>query len=189
MKRGIKILLFSDAWANLALGVIGPIYAIFVEKIGGDILDASWAYFVYMLASGLVMLLLSKWEDRMKHKEKFVILGYSFLTLGCFSYLFVHNQLTLLITQVIVGVSLAFLIPAFDAVYSNYVDRKEEAFDWGAWESMAYIVKAFAAIIGGYIASLFGFRLLFFSMFIFSLIATIISINLLRKKKYLGFDC
>jgi len=39
MRNGLKILIIADAWANLALGMIGPIYAIFVGQIGGDILD------------------------------------------------------------------------------------------------------------------------------------------------------
>lgn len=76
MKRGIKFLLLSDTWVTLALGMIGPIYAIFVEDIGGDILDASWAYFAFMITSGVVMYLISHWEDRVKHKEKLVTLGY-----------------------------------------------------------------------------------------------------------------
>jgi len=56
MKRGLRFLLIADAWVNLALGMIGPIYAIFVEQIGGDILDASWAYFTYMLTAGIAPL-------------------------------------------------------------------------------------------------------------------------------------
>ena len=51
MRRGLKILLLADGTANLALGMIGPIYALFVEKIGGDILDAGWAYFAFMVSS------------------------------------------------------------------------------------------------------------------------------------------
>ena len=54
MKKGLKFLVLSDAWATLALGMIGPIYAIFVEQIGGDILDASWAYFAFTMTTGVV---------------------------------------------------------------------------------------------------------------------------------------
>ena len=54
MKKGLKFLVLSDSWATLALGMIGPIYAIFVEQIGGDILDASWAYFAFTMTSGVV---------------------------------------------------------------------------------------------------------------------------------------
>ncbi len=186
MKRGLKVLLFSDALTNLALGMIGPIYAIFVENIGGDILDASWAYSVYLLTAGVVMYLISRWEDRFRHKEKLICIGYTITTIGCLSYFFVYNQASLLITQAILGLSMAILSPAFDAIYSHYIIKREEASDWGIWEAMSYIVTAIAAVIGGYTADLFGFKILFIAMFVVSFIGTIASLTLLRTKKYLN---
>lgn len=188
MKKGIKVLLISDAWINLALGMIGPIYAIFVEEIGGDILDASWAYSVYMMTAGIVMYLLSRWEDRTKHKEKFVVLGYALTSLGCLMYFFVYNQFTLLATQVILGLSMAILDPAFDAIYSHYVKVKEEASNWGIWEAMSYVVTAVAAVIGGYVADYFGFKILFFIMFVVSMLGTLHSMHLYRGRNYLNSE-
>ena len=103
MKKGLKILLFADMWATLGLGMIGPIYAIFVQKIGGDLLDASWAYFAFMLTSGVVMYLIGHWEDRAKHKETLVTIGYVLATLGCLSYIFVNSQATLMVTLIFLG--------------------------------------------------------------------------------------
>ena len=185
MRKGTKILLFSDTWATLALGMIGPIYAIFVQKIGGDILDASWAYFAFMITSGVVMYLIGKWEDKVKHKEKLVVGGYMLTSVGAFSYIFVDSQFTLVLTEVILGLGEALLIPAFDALYSDFLDKKEEASEWGAEESMIYAVTAIAALLGGYIASTFGFTTVFVVMFFISLVSVFSSINLLRKKKYL----
>ncbi|QQR84020.1 MFS transporter [Candidatus Peregrinibacteria bacterium] len=188
MKKGIKILLVSDGWVNLALGMIGPIYAIFVEEIGGDILDASWAFSTYMFTAGIIMYLLSKWEDKAKHKEKFVVAGYALTSLGCLMYFFVHNQATLLLTQAVLGLSVAILSPSFDAIYSHYVKASEEASNWGIWEALSYIATAIAAIIGGYIANSFGFKTLFVVMFIVSLFGTIQSFALYRGKKYLNAE-
>lgn len=185
MNKGIKFLLIADSFYNLALGMIGPIYAIFVEKIGGDILDASWAYFVYMISSGIIIYLISKWENKVKHKEKLVSIGYFLTSVGCFFYIFVYNQPTLLITQVILGIATAFLNPAFDATYSHYVNKKEETSEWGSWESLQYIVIAIAAVIGGYMANIFGFKILFSFMFVTSFIGAIISLNLFKDKRYL----
>jgi len=185
MKRGLKLLLISDAWINLALGMIGPIYAIFVEHIGGDILDASFAYSAYMFTAGIVMYLISKWEDHVKHKEKFVIAGYILCSLTCLSYFFVYNQTTLLFTQVLLGISLALLDPSFDSLYSHYVKKSEEASSWGTWEAMNNIVVAISAIIGGFLANQFGFKVLFLIMFVVSLLGPITAIRLFRKKKYL----
>lgn len=186
MKKGLKILLLSDAYINLALGMIGPIYAIFVEQIGGDILDASWAYSAYLFTAGVVMYLLSKWEDRYKHKEKLIVAGYALTSVGCLFYIFVFNQITLLATQVTLGLAIAVLDPAFDSTYSHYITKREEASDWGAWEAMSYVVTAIAAIIGGYVANFLGFKILFIAMFIISLLGVIKSLSLFKNKKFLN---
>lgn len=185
MKKGIKVLLVADSFANLALGMVGPIYAIFVERIGGDILDASWAYSVYMLTAGVVMYLLSRWEDRAKHKEKFVVLGYALTSVGCLMYFFVYDQMTLLVTQAVLGLAVAVLSPAFDAIYSHFIRAEEEASDWGVWEAMSYGVTAVAALAGGYIADRYGFKTLFIAMFAISLLSAGFSLQLYRGSRYL----
>lgn len=186
MKNGLKILLLADAWATLALGLIGPIYAIFVEEIGGDILDASWAYFAFMLTTGIVMFLISKWEDRIKHKEKLVIAGYFLTAIGCLSYIFVNNQLTLVLTQIILGFAEALCIPAFDALYSHFLDKNKETSQWGFEESLFYMVTAISSLLGGYVADFFGFKTLFVLMFIISIFSAITSLYLLKNKKFLS---
>jgi MFS transporter, DHA1 family, multidrug resistance protein len=185
MKNGLKILLLSDTWATLALGLIGPIYAIFVAEIGGDILDASWAYFSFMFTTGIVMFLIGKWEDKIKHKEKLIIAGYSLTAIGCLSYVFVNTQITLVITQIILGLAGALYIPAFDALYSGFLDKNKETSQWGFEESMIYVVTAISAIIGGYVAKYFGFKTLFILMFAISILSIITSSFLLKNKKFL----
>lgn len=129
------------------------------------------------------MYLLSFWEDHVKHKESLIVISYSLISLGCLGYFFVYNQLSLLFVQIILGLATAFLSPAYDALYSHYVEKKEEASNWGLWESMGYIVGAIAAVVGGYVASLFGFKTLFLIMFVISLFGVITSINLYHKKR------
>ncbi|NCO11169.1 hypothetical protein CO038_00345 [Candidatus Pacearchaeota archaeon CG_4_9_14_0_2_um_filter_39_13] len=186
MKKGLKFLLVADSLATLALGMLGPIYAIFVEQIGGDILDASWAFFAFTLTSGVVIYIIGKWEDKIKHKEKLISSGYFLVALGCLGYILVYNQISLLGVQVILGFAIALLSPAYDSLYSHYVRKKEEASDWGSWEAMGYIVSAFAALIGGYIASQLGFKALFFVMFLFALFGAFASLSLFRSKNYLN---
>jgi len=43
LNRGLRILLVTNAMILLAGAMLGPIYAIFVEKVGGNLLDASIA--------------------------------------------------------------------------------------------------------------------------------------------------
>jgi len=186
MQNGLKILIVADAFANLALGMLGPIYAIFVGEIGGDILDVGWAYFTFTFTSGVVLYLISKWEDRVLHKEKLVVAGYAINALGCFLYIFTDTQTTLLITQAVLGIGVAMVSPAFDAIYSHFVNTKKEASDWGAWEAMGYIVAAVAAVLGSMVVNNYGFKYLFVFMFIAALIGTVASFLLFKDKNYLS---
>ncbi len=186
MKKGIKILLLADFFAVLATGMIGPIYAIFVQDIGGDILDASWAYFAYMISCGIVLYLMGIWENKVKNKGLFVVAGYALNALGCLSYFFVGNQFQLVITQIILGLSQAVLSPVFDSLYSDFVNRKNKAREWADWEAMLYVTNAIAAIVGGYFVASFGFKNLFLVMFVVALLATLASTGMLKGKKYLS---
>ncbi|MFA6042686.1 MAG: MFS transporter [Patescibacteria group bacterium] len=178
MRRGVQILLLTDAWWSLAIGLIGPIYAIFVQDIGGDILDASWAYFAFMFSSGVALYLFGKIEDKIKKPQYALTLGYVLLSLGCFSYIFVHDQFTLVITQIILGMGIAVASPIFDAMYGRFVSKGHAASEWGDWEAMGYIVTAIASLIGGYLATLVGFRWLFIIMFAISVLSVITSLFL-----------
>lgn len=185
MKNGLKILIAADAFATLALGMIGPIYAIFVENIGGDILDVGWAYFVFTFTSGAVLYLISTWENKIKHKEKLVVLGYLINALGCFLYFFVDTQMALLVVQVVLGIGVAVVSPAFDSIYSHFVTSEKEASDWGAWEAMGYFVAAIGAVAGSMIANTFGFGALFLVMSAAALVGAGISFLLFRRSDYL----
>ena len=181
MKKGMVLLLFADMWSTLALGMIGPIYALFVADIGGNLLEASWAYFAMTFASGLLMYIFGKIEDEVIDKERMIILGFFLSTVACVSYIFVNNFFTLIINQIILGLSHAILIPAHNALYSNYLEEGKYASEWGDFEAIKYIVTAMAAIIGGFIVEVFNFQVLFMVMALFSFVSVIIAIYTKRR--------
>lgn len=176
-----KILLFSDGFFLLSGGLLGPIYALFVEKIGGDLLDASGTFALFMLTAGVVVFLLAQWEDRTKHQRKFVIAGYGIGMLGSFGYLFVNTTLSLLIVQAILGLAVALKDPAYDALFSR--SQKHLALAWGEWEAIDYFALSLGAFLGGVIAQKFGFHALLFCMFLLSIFSFGISLLLLRIKE------
>jgi len=182
MRKVMKILLFTSVFFMFAGGMFGPIYAVFVKNIGGDLLTAGGAYAAFSIAAGILLLLLGKWEDRIKHKEKLVILGYGLSCLGFLGYLFIQETIHLFIVQIIFGIGEAINSPAYDAIYSRLLERGKFASQWGIWEGLQYIVVAVAALVGGYLASLYGFRFIFMIMFGLSVVGLISSSLLLRKR-------
>ena len=183
MNKSLKILLFTSFFLNLAAGFLGPIYAVFVEKIGGDLLTAGLSFAIFSITSGILIYLLSKWEDHVKHQEKLIIFSRALSIIGFIGYLLINNPIHLFIVQVIFGIATSIGTPAFDSIYSKNLDKGKFASEWGLWESMYAITVGIAAIIGGYIAQNFGFQILFITMLIMSIISFILSLFLLNKRK------
>ncbi|QQG38722.1 MAG: MFS transporter [Candidatus Woesearchaeota archaeon] len=183
MKWKAKYILIASVFYNLAAGLFGPLYAIFVENIGGNILTAGWAWALYTITMGVTLYFMGKLEDKVKKDEIFVVLGFGLISLGMLGYLFIEQPMHLFIVQALLGFGWAFGTPAFDSLYSKNLDKKKVASEWGAYESSVRIVEGIAAFLGAIIASAFGFRALFTVMFILSLIALFIIFNLLNLKK------
>lgn len=183
MKRALKLLLAASGLNLLAAGLFGPIYAVFVEEIGGDLLTAGTAYSLFAFSAGILIFLLSKWEDHVKHKEKLVIGGYALSSVGFLGYLFISKPIHLFMVQLVLGIGEAISAPAWDGMYSKNLSKKKFTSEWGAWESMNWIVAAIAAAGGGFLANLYGFRVLFGVMFALSIASLIATTFLIKRNR------
>ena len=182
MKRGLVILLACFALFTLAAEMLAPVYAVFVERIGGDLLTAGGAYAIFMGVTGILIIIISKWEDRFKHLEKLVVLGFCIKVIGFTGYVFVSKPMHLFLVQVILGLGEAVSLPAHDGLYSQLLDRGKYASEWGMYDALWYITAAVAGIIGGAISNYLGFKMLFFLMIIISLAGLFVSLRLMVDK-------
>lgn len=177
--KSLRILLLTNGSILVSFAMIAPIYAVFVEKIGGDLLDASYAYAALAFAAGIVTLLSSRIADKISQKSV-VITGYLLIALGFFGYTLVDSITGLLMVQVLIGMGEATYSPSFDALYSKHLDSGKAASEWGAWESLNYFSIAIGAVLGGLIVKMFGFDVMFMAM---SLISFLSALYLFRMPK------
>jgi|SRR3989344_2436670 len=183
MKKELNILLVAAAFSTFVYSMLGPIYAIFVEKIQGGILEASYAVAIFSITAGILIFLVSRWEDGIKHKENLLTLGYMLSSIGFFSYMLISKPIHLYFVEIIFGLAVAVSSPLYDGLYSNYLDKKKCISNWGVWESMSYIISSLAALTGGLLVNYFGFDVLFFIMFMLSLVSVFVSLLLVREKR------
>lgn len=162
--KALRILLITNAMILISAAMIAPIYALFVEKIGGDLLDASFAGGAMALAAGCTVLVSGRISDRVKRPEIIVSLGYIAMGVGFLLYTVVDSIWFLLCIQVLIGFGEALYSPPFDALYSRHLTVKKAGREWGAWESMNYFSIAIGAVLGGFIVTQFGFIMLFMIM-------------------------
>lgn len=183
MKFDGKILLAASILSVVPSGLIGPIYAIFVNRVGGDVLAASASWSIFAFVFGALMLVFGLLEDHRLNKKAIIVAGYGILALGNLGYLFVSNVIQLFIVQAILGFGGAIMTPAWDAIYSKKVGRNKESSQWAYWEGGTRIVYAGAILAGGLIVTLYGFPMLFVLMFLFDL-ASAFTASLILKERH-----
>jgi MFS family permease len=84
--------------------------------------------------------------------------------------------------QIVVALGNAITNPAFDAELADHTDKKNKAYGWGVFEAIQDIANSIAALVGGLIASFFGFRVLILFMFIAANISFLIILYYVKMK-------
>jgi hypothetical protein len=161
-----KLLVTAYATSTFAEGIILPIYAIFVQEIGGDILEASGAIGIFLIVNGIATIIIHRIPWSQKNRTYLLIGGWALWVFGIASYFAVSNTLTLFIAQILVAVGNAVADPAFDAELDDRIDVQLKSYEWGIFGATQDVLNGCAAILGGIIATLFGFRTLILCMVI-----------------------
>jgi len=186
VNRLSKILLYGANIWYFGEGMLGPLFAVFTERIGGDVLDVAWAWATYLFVTGILYIVVGKIVDRRNNKEKIMVIGYFLNALFTFGYLFVSSPWHLFVVQAGLGIAAALASPTWNALYSKHEDKKHDGFHWGLAGGQAQIVTGIALVAGGLIVNYFSFDVLFITMGIILTISAIYQAQILRMKKKIG---
>lgn len=184
MNKKIRCLLVAGTIWYFGEGMLGPLFAIFAERVGGDILDVTWAWAIFLIFAGGLNILIGKITQKDYSKTKLMVLGYALNTIFTFCYLLVDTPLKLFFLQAGLGIASALATPTWDTLYSKFNDKKQDSFEWGLVSGGAEISTGIAIIIGGLIVTYFSFTALFITMGIIQTIATIYQAKILTKKRF-----
>ncbi len=163
-KRATKILLFTNWLVLIAAAMLAPIYAIFVDKIWWDLMDASLAWWIFALAAWITSFISWKFTDRLKKKTHIVVFWYFLMWLGFFLYTIVDNVIFLFCVQALIWFWEAIYSPSFDALYWNNINKKQKWLEWWAWESMNYFTIALWSFIWWIMVTYLWFNSIFIFM-------------------------
>jgi len=159
--RALGILVGTNSLVVIAASMLAPIYAMYIERIGGNLLEAGITGGIYFLAAGVTTLIAGRYADIIKENELILVWGYILTGVGFMLYMWIGSILALLAVQVLIGFADALLSPAFDAIYSKHLDGGREGREWSFYGGVTYFSTAAGAMIGGFIAMEFGFEILF----------------------------
>ncbi len=161
LNKAVKILLILSGIFMFAGAMTMPIYAIFVEEIGGGITTASTSYALFWLVAGIATFFTGYIENKMKETELAIMWSQFILGIAYVMYFFTETVDTLYIVQILLGIGNAFYWPAFHSTYSKHIEKKKSAEQWGFYDALAYLVPAIAAALGGWLVEAYGFHSIF----------------------------
>lgn len=155
-----RILVTSWGLSSFSEGVILPIYAIFVQHIGGDILDVGWAMGIFLITEGVFTVIMHHARWNVRARLILMILGWIIWLAGIVFYFFISNIWTLFIAQVLTAIGNAVADPVFDQELAEHTDMGIKEYEWGIWEGSKSFIDGVAAIFGAFVVAILGFRAL-----------------------------
>ena len=182
LNTNIKILLCGANIWYFGEGMLGPLFAIFTEQIGGDLLDITWAWATYLIVTGILYIVVGKFIDGKEIKAHVMVAGYALNAVFTFGYLLISAPWHLFVIQTGLGIAAALATPTWNALYAKHEDKKHDAFEWGMAGGQAQIITGFAIIIGGFIVSYGSFKILFILMGSIQILAAIYQARILKKR-------
>lgn len=177
-----RTLLFANNLWYLSEGMLGPLFGIFCAKFQSSPLDISWIWSLYLISVGVVVIGLGYISDFI-YKEKLLIFGYALQTVFTFCYIFVTTKKQLALLQIGLGVSGGLSTTTWYALYARYEDKTHEGLTWGLANGLASIYTGVALLCGGLIIANSSFEVLFFTMGVMQLFATIYVSRLMHFEK------
>jgi MFS family permease len=174
----MRLLLLASSLWFFSEGLLGPLFAVFSEQIGGDVLDITAAWATYLIVSGIAYPVVGRILNRSRWKFRMIAVGYALNTVFTFAYLLVGNAHQLLIVQVGLGLAEAISTPSWDAYFASHLSEKDDTFAWGIASGHTQVISGLAIAIGGVIAEFVSFQALFLTMACISLLATLVQVRL-----------
>lgn len=155
----LALLMLASVLGSFAGAMFTPFFSAFVERVGGDVLAAGIAQAAFFVTAGLVALLSGRVADRFG-KRRMVILGFLGLFIGDVMMLFVSSVATLVVAELVLGLSLALTNPAWSGLFAALLRPGEESTYYGKLEFSYNISFAIASMFGALLLATGGFWLL-----------------------------
>jgi predicted MFS family arabinose efflux permease len=161
MHRNIKLLLTASILIHAGANLLAPIYAIFIEEIGGTLLDAGIAVGIYALMKGVFYFLLDRVDETKFSKRLMMFSGYAIMALCYVAYLFAELPIHVFAIQGVLSFGETVINPSWSAVIATSLEEGKERHIYSHFYGYRSIFEGIAAIVGGMFAMQFGFDLLF----------------------------
>ena len=178
LNRILEVLIFSDLVINSAYGLIAPILAVFLTDSisGGSLIVVGISDAIYLGVKSILQVPIGLKIDKTEGQKIdfwYLFLGNLLTSIGVFLYLFATLPWHVYLISLIFGIGGAMAYPAWTGLFTRNVVRDRESFAWSLSSTTMELGQAAAALIGGVVAQLLGFDILFVVVGALSILGTL----------------
>lgn len=166
INRIIRHLIYSDITLFFSIGLLAPIFAIFVTQNiqGGSLEVVGLAASTYWVARTITTVPLSRIMDRTKGEKDeyyFMLFGSYVMTLIPFLYIYSSQPWHIYLLGFINGSAASMAVPGWRILFTNHLDRGSTGYEWSIEDVGVGIAIALSSYLGAFLAETFGFQALF----------------------------
>lgn len=162
----VLILIKADFFFFSALGLVAPIFAVFLtDKLkDGSLEVAGFATAIYWVVKSIFEIPIGKFLDKRRGERDdliFLVIGYLIVALAHFGYTQATLSWHVYIIEGIYAFGMAMAMPGWSAIFTRHIDKGKEGFEWSIEHVTYAIGMAITSAVGGVFAARFGFNTVF----------------------------
>ena len=156
INRIVFFLIKADFWFFSALGLVAPIFAVFLtSKLkDGNIEVAGFAIAIYWIVKSIFEIPVAKFLDKRKGERDdlvFLVVGYFIVGLIHFAYTQATLSWHIYILESLYAIAMAIAMPGWSAIFTRHIDKGKEGFDWSVEHVVYSIGTGIAGALSGII--------------------------------------
>ncbi len=167
----LRVLFLYNGIFVCAAAMLGPLYAIYVEKFIDGVTAVSISWAAFLISTSIFTFIVARKGDGVKEKKILLLAGYMIRIVSWVMLIFVHNLTALVFVQILLGLGESLGTPAFNAIVAEHLDNNKYIKEYSSWSLVFNLSSAAGILAGGTIVNRFGFKSLFLVMSGLSLIA------------------
>jgi DHA1 family quinolone resistance protein-like MFS transporter len=182
MNKTLKLLIISDILIFSGFGLIGPIFAIFINDniTGGSIFTAGIASTIFMITHSLLQIWFA-YAFNPKDRYWMLITGTAIAAIVPFGYIFSTHIWHVFLIQFIYGVGASFAYPSWSSLFTSNLEKGRRGFQWSIYSSGVGLGTAITAAAGGWLAEKINFELVFILTGILAVVGFLVLLGLEKK--------
>jgi len=162
INKVIKRLILSDVTLFFSIGLLLPIFAIYVTQNieGGTLRVVGLAASMYWISRTIFTVPISKYMDKTKGEYDeyiYMLVGLYIMTFIPLFYIWSSQPWHIYLLGFINGLAGSMAIPGWRILFTNYIDKGRTGYEWSIEDVGVGIAIAVSSYMGAFLADTFGF--------------------------------